>query len=59
MDWTITIIRSKNGEEIFNALVEEDVPEVKSMEEFENSMKALLRLTRRQRDRVLVPLEYR
>ncbi len=59
MDWTITIIRSKKGEEIFNALVEEDVLEVKSMEEFENSMKVLLRLTRRQRDRAPMPLEYR
>ena len=58
MDWTITIIRSKKGEEIFDALVDEGLLEVRSMEEFENSMKVLLRLTRKQRDRVPVPLEY-
>ncbi len=59
MDWTITIVRSKKGEEIFDALVDEGVLEVRSMEEFENSMKVLLRLTRKQRGRVPVPLEYK
>lgn len=58
MGWTITIVRNKKGEEIFDALVDEGLLEVRPMEEFENSMKVLLRLTRKQRDRVPVPLEY-
>ncbi len=55
MDWTITILRSARGEEIFEAAVREGIFEVRPIEELENSMKVLLRLTRKQRDRVPLP----
>ncbi len=55
MDWTITILRTERGEELFNRMVAEGLFEVRPMEEFENSMKVLLRLTTRQRNRVPVP----
>jgi coenzyme F420 hydrogenase subunit beta len=55
MDWTITILRTERGEELFNRMVAEGLFEVRPMEEFENSMKVLLRLTNRQRNRVPVP----
>jgi coenzyme F420 hydrogenase subunit beta len=55
MDWTITILRSRRGEEIFDAALREGIFEVRPIEEFENSMKVLLRLARKQRERVPVP----
>lgn len=55
MDWTITILRTARGEELFNRMVAEGLFEVRPMEEFENSMKVLLRLTNRQRLRVPIP----
>jgi len=55
MDWTITILRTRKGEEIFDAAVREGIFEVRSMEEFETSMKVLLRLARKQRQRVPLP----
>ncbi len=55
MDWTITILRSRKGEALFDDLVARGLVETKSMDEFENSMKVLLRLTRKQRERVPVP----
>jgi len=55
MDWTITILRTERGEELFNRMVAEGLFEVRPMEEFENSMKVLLRLSNRQRARVPVP----
>jgi len=54
-NWTITILRSKKGEEVFDALVREDLVDVKPIEELETSMKVLLRLTRKQRERVPTP----
>ena len=54
-NWTITIIRSRKGEEVFDAMVREGALEVKAIEEFETSMKVLLRLTRKQRERVPTP----
>jgi coenzyme F420 hydrogenase subunit beta len=54
-NWTITIIRSQKGEEVFDAVVRDGLLEVQPIEEFENSMKVLLRLTRKQRERVPVP----
>ena len=56
MDWTITILRTKKGEEIFDRAVRDGVFEVRPMDEFESSMKVLLRLTRKQRQRVPTPL---
>ncbi len=53
--WTITVLRSRKGEEVFSALEREGLVEVKSIEEFETSMKVFLRLARKQRDRVPVP----
>jgi coenzyme F420 hydrogenase subunit beta len=53
--WTIVIARTRKGEEVFDAMVAEGLLEVKPMEEFENSMKVLLRLARKQRQRVPVP----
>ncbi len=55
MDWTIVVLRTRAGEEIFDRAVGEGVFEVRPMDEFETSMKVLLRLTRKQRQRVPVP----
>jgi coenzyme F420 hydrogenase subunit beta len=55
MDWTIVVLRSAAGEELFDQATRDGVFEVRSMDEFENSMKVLLRLTRKQRQRVPVP----
>jgi coenzyme F420 hydrogenase subunit beta len=55
MDWTITVLRSARGEELFDAMVRRGLLETRSMEEFESSMKVLLRLAQKQRDRVPVP----
>lgn len=55
MDWTITVLRSKRGEELFDDMVRRGLIETRPMEEFENSMKVMLRLTKKQRDRVPVP----
>jgi coenzyme F420 hydrogenase subunit beta len=55
MDWTIVILRTRKGEEIFDAMVAEDLLDVKPMEDFEKSMQVMLRLTRKQRERVPVP----
>lgn len=53
--WTITVIRTKRGEEVFDALEREGLVEVQPMEQFETSMKVLLRLARKQRERVPIP----
>ncbi len=55
MDWTITVLRSARGEALFDDMVRRGLLETRPMEEFENSMKVMLRLTRKQRDRVPVP----
>jgi coenzyme F420-reducing hydrogenase beta subunit len=55
VSWTIVIPRTRKGEEVFDAMVAEGLLEVKPMEEFENSMKVLLRLARKQHQRVPVP----
>jgi coenzyme F420 hydrogenase subunit beta len=55
MDWTITILRTRRGQEWFDAAVRDGIVAVRPMDEFENSMKVLLRLTRKQRLRVPVP----
>jgi coenzyme F420-reducing hydrogenase beta subunit len=49
------VLRTPKGEAIFDAMVAEGLLEVRPMEEFENSLKVLLRLTRKQRERVPVP----
>ncbi|MBI1817988.1 MAG: Coenzyme F420 hydrogenase/dehydrogenase, beta subunit C-terminal domain [Deltaproteobacteria bacterium] len=54
-NWTITIIRSRTGEEVFDAAVRDGVLDVQPIEQFENSMKVLLRLNRKQRERVPTP----
>jgi coenzyme F420 hydrogenase subunit beta len=55
MDWTITILRSERGEALFDDMVRRGLVETRPMEEFEQSMKVMLRLTHKQRDRVPVP----
>jgi coenzyme F420-reducing hydrogenase beta subunit len=55
MDWTITVLRSKRGEELFDDMVRRGLLEVRSMDEFEQSMKVMVRLTKKQRERVPVP----
>src|SRR5206468_2788161 len=55
MDWTITLLRTKKGEELFDDMVTRGLLDVRSMAEFENSMKVLIRLTKKQRERVPVP----
>jgi coenzyme F420 hydrogenase subunit beta len=55
MDWTITVLRSARGEALFDDMVNRGLLETRPMEEFENSMKVMLRLTKKQRDRVPVP----
>jgi len=53
--WTITVIRSEKGEQVFGALEREGLLDIKPIEDFETSMKVFLRLARKQRDRVPVP----
>jgi len=55
MDWTITILRSEAGERLFDDMVARRLLETRSMEEFESSMKVMIRLTKKQRERVPVP----
>lgn len=55
MDWTIVVLRTEKGEELFDRATRDGVFEVRPMDEFETSMKVLLRLTRKQRQRVPVP----
>jgi len=55
MDWTITILRSERGERLFDDMVRRGLVETRPMDEFEQSMKVMLRLTHKQRDRVPVP----
>ena len=55
MDWTITILRTPRGEELFDRMVADGLFEVRPIEEFEKSMKVLLRLTNKQHLRVPVP----
>ena len=55
MDWTIAVLRTPRGEAIFDAMVSEGLLDVRPMDEFENSLKVLLRLTRKQRERVPIP----
>jgi coenzyme F420 hydrogenase subunit beta len=55
MDWTITILRTAQGEQLFDDMVRRGLLEVRPMEEFENSMKVMIRLTKKQRERVPVP----
>jgi coenzyme F420 hydrogenase subunit beta len=55
MDWTITILRSAKGEQFFDDRVARGLLETRSMDEFENSMKVMIRLTKKQRERVPVP----
>jgi coenzyme F420 hydrogenase subunit beta len=53
--WTITVIRSARGEEVFNALERDGLLEVRPIEDLETSMKVFLRLARKQRERVPLP----
>lgn len=55
MDWTIVVLRSRLGEEIFDRAVADGAFEVRPIEEFETSMRVMLRLTRKQRQRVPTP----
>ncbi|MBI5505845.1 MAG: Coenzyme F420 hydrogenase/dehydrogenase, beta subunit C-terminal domain [Deltaproteobacteria bacterium] len=54
MDWTITITRTDRGRRIMQELIDAGLVEVRPIEEFENSLKVLLRLARRQHQRVPV-----
>jgi len=54
-NWTITVLRTEKGEKVFDAMVAAGLLDVRPIEEFENSMKVFLRLTRKQRERVPVP----
>ncbi|MDX2170710.1 MAG: Coenzyme F420 hydrogenase/dehydrogenase, beta subunit C-terminal domain [Deltaproteobacteria bacterium] len=54
-DWTIVVLRSARGEALFDRATADGVFEVRPMSEFETSMKVLLRLARKQRQRVPVP----
>jgi coenzyme F420 hydrogenase subunit beta len=53
--WTITVLRTRRGVELFGALEREGLLDVRPIEEFESSMKVFLRLARKQRERVPVP----
>jgi coenzyme F420 hydrogenase subunit beta len=52
MGWTITITRTDLGRRVMQGLIDADLVEVKPIEEFESSLKVLLRLARRQHQRV-------
>jgi coenzyme F420 hydrogenase subunit beta len=55
MDWTICVLRSARGEALFEDMVRRGLVTVRPMDEFEHAMGVLIRLTRKQRDRVPVP----
>jgi len=55
MDWTITIVRTKRGEDLFDDAVTAGVLETRSMDGFETSMRVMRRLALKQRARVPVP----
>ncbi len=55
MGWTITITRTDLGRRVMQELIDADLVEVKPIEEFESSLKVLLRLARRQHQRVPEP----
>ena len=55
MDWTIVVLRTERGEALFDRAAAEGIFEVRPMNEFETSMKVLLRLARKQRQRVPTP----
>jgi coenzyme F420 hydrogenase subunit beta len=55
MDWTIVVLRTARGEALFDRAADEGIFEVRPMNEFETSMKVLLRLARKQRQRVPTP----
>ena len=44
MDWTIVVLRTARGEALFDRAAADGIFEVRSMDEFETSMKVLLRL---------------
>ena len=46
MDWTIVVLRTERGEALFDRAAAEGIFEVRPMNEFETSMKVLLRLAR-------------
>ncbi|MEA2625390.1 MAG: coenzyme hydrogenase subunit beta [Candidatus Binatota bacterium] len=54
-NWTIVVVRSRRGQEVFDALVRDGLLDVKPMEEFESSMRILMRLAKKQHLRVPVP----
>ncbi|MBX3028136.1 Coenzyme F420 hydrogenase/dehydrogenase, beta subunit C-terminal domain [bacterium] len=54
-DWTIVVLRTARGEALFDRAAADGIFEVRSMSEFETSMRVLLRLARKQRQRVPTP----
>lgn len=54
-DWTIVVLRTARGEALFDRAAADGVFEVRPMSEFETSMRVLLRLARKQRQRVPTP----
>jgi coenzyme F420 hydrogenase subunit beta len=55
MEWTITITRTDAGKAFMDRMIRDGLLEVRPIEEFENSLKVLLRLARRQHQRVPPP----
>ena len=51
-DWTITIARTERGKTLLDEMKGRGLLDTRPIEEFENSMKVLLRLARRQHQRV-------
>lgn len=54
-DWTIVVLRSARGEALFDRAAADGCFEVRPMDQFETSMRVLLRLARKQRQRVPTP----
>lgn len=54
-DWTIVVLRSARGEALFDRAAAAGAFEVRGMNDFETSMRVLLRLARKQRQRVPTP----
>jgi coenzyme F420-reducing hydrogenase beta subunit len=52
MEWTITITRTDAGKAFLDRMVADGLLEIRPIEELENSLKVLLRLARRQHQRV-------
>jgi coenzyme F420-reducing hydrogenase beta subunit len=53
--WTIVVIRTARGEELFSQIERAGQVDVRSIDEFERSKKIMLQLSRKKKERVPIP----